>query len=70
MERGRLRGGIRGRCVPHPSLYSGFCNGYHYFLWLLALGAMVALLREKGKSLFYLFPLYLVGLTMAHLIAR
>ena len=27
-------------------------------------------LREKGKSLFYLFPLYLVGLTMAHLIAE
>ena len=56
--------------LPHLNLLIAGCNGYHYFLWLLALGAMAALLREKGKSLFYLFPLYLVGLTMAHLIAE
>ena len=35
---------------PHPSLYSGFCNGYHYFLWLLALGPWPPCCGKRARA--------------------
>lgn len=56
--------------LPHQHLWVAASNGYYYLLWLLALGAMAVLLRRRANAFLYLFPLYLIGLTMAHLLAE
>ena len=61
--------GYAGSELPHIWLYCAASNGYYDFLWLLAIGGVWLLLRQK-QTLWFLFPLYVVGLTMAHLLAE
>lgn len=56
--------------IPHANGFSALCNGYYYLTWLLAMFGIWQLLRSKKHMLFYLFPLYLIGLTMAHMLVE
>lgn len=56
--------------LPHSSFFSALCNGYYYLVWILALLGAWALFRTQKARLFYLLPLYLVGLTMAHMLVE
>ncbi|MGI6254661.1 MAG: hypothetical protein ACOYJZ_03400 [Acutalibacter sp.] len=56
--------------IPHANGFSALSNGYYYLTWILAMFGLWRLLRKGGSVLFYLFPLYLVGLTMAHMLVE
>ena len=56
--------------IPHSNAFAALSNGNYYLVWILAMFGFWRLLRRKTKSLFYLFPLYLVGLTMAHMLVE
>lgn len=62
--------GYAQNALPAVWAWAAVSNGYYYLLWLLAMGGMLHLLRQKGKSLWYLFPLFVVGLTMAHMLVE
>ena len=56
--------------LEHTQLLSALCDAYYLAVWVLAaIGALYLLLR-RGQTLLYLFPLYTVGLSLAHLLVE
>ena len=49
---------------------SSWCDGFYCLLWIFSLGGMWFLLRERGAPWLYLFPLFLLGLTMAQMLVE
>lgn len=56
--------------ITHRNAFAALSNGYYYLTWVLSIIGCIFLLREKKKVFLYLFPLYLIGLTMAHMFAE
>lgn len=56
--------------ITHKEAFSALCNGYYYFIWILSIIGALRLFLEKKKYVLYLIPLYLVGLSMAHMLVE
>lgn len=53
--------------ITHKEAFSALSNGYYYLMWLLSVIGVIHLFRKKQKTILYLLPLYIVGISMAHL---
>lgn len=59
--------GYASSVLSHQTIYKVLCNSYYFFLWLLALLCIFFMWRKNDRSAMVLFPLFIVGISMAHL---
>ena len=56
--------------MEQPEKLSAQCNGFYYLTWIGSLVGAWYLFRRKGQNFTYLFPLFLLGLTMAQMLVE
>lgn len=53
-----------------PSYIAGICNIFYYLLLVLSLMGIKNIIKYKERKEILLFPLYIIGLTLAHMIVE
>ena len=62
--------GYGEKVITHKYAFESLSNGYYYFMWFLSMIGMLFLFFTRKNKLLYIFPLFAIGLSMAHLLVE
>ena len=58
------------QCITRPQIYALICNVFYYCMLGLSVLGGIQLLKQSPKSVAYILPLYVIGLTCAQLLVE